>query len=198
MSVETLFSIFLGFGLAASAGFRVFIPLFALSLGTYFGIVPLNEKWAWLGSEAALLMLGFAVIVESAAYVIPFVDNLLDTLAVPLAGIAGTAMVAATMTDMNPAATWAIAIIGGGGAAAAIKTTAASGRAVSSVTTAGVANPVISIGETITAVIMSVLSLFLPILAMVAVVIIAYIGWKLFRKAQAMRRQHALPTDSAS
>lgn len=187
MSIESIFSIFLGIGLAASAGFRVFIPLFALSLGTYFGVIPLNEKWAWLGSETAMLMLGIAVIAESVSYLVPFVDNALDSLAVPLAGVAGTALVAATMTDMSPAATWAIAIIGGGGAATAIKTTAATGRVVSTATTAGVANPVISVTETITAVIMSVLSLFLPVLAIIAVVLLFFLGWKVFTKARSIR-----------
>lgn len=186
MSVETVFSAFLGIGLAASAGFRVFIPLFALSLATYFGVIPLNEKWAWLGSEAAMVMLGIAVIAESVSYLVPFVDNALDALAVPLAGIAGTALVAATMTDMNPAATWAIAIIGGGGAAAAIKTTAATGRAVSTATTAGLANPVISLSETVMAVVMSVMSLFLPVLAIIAVVFLMYIGWRALQKAKSL------------
>ena len=37
MTFTTLLSIALGIGLAASAGFRVFLPLFALSLSAYFG-----------------------------------------------------------------------------------------------------------------------------------------------------------------
>ena len=38
MTSETIISIFLGIGLAASVGFRVFLPLFALSLaGLYLG-----------------------------------------------------------------------------------------------------------------------------------------------------------------
>ena len=182
MSMMTIMSICLGIGLAASAGFRVFIPLFALSAATYTGIVPIHETWQWLGSEAALIMLGIAVMVESVSYLVPFVDNLLDSIAIPLAGVAGTALVAATMSDMHPAATWAIAIIGGGGTATAIKSTAATGRALSSATTAGLANPVISIGETITAIMMSVLSLFLPVLAVFLVVLLGYLGWKIVKK----------------
>ena len=87
---ETIFSIFLGIGLAASVGFRVFLPLFALSLASYFNLWELNESWQWIGSITAVIALGVATFVEITAYYIPFVDNLLDTIAIPLATIAGT------------------------------------------------------------------------------------------------------------
>lgn len=45
MEPETIISIFLGIGLAASVGFRVFLPLFALSQASYFNIWDLNESW---------------------------------------------------------------------------------------------------------------------------------------------------------
>ncbi len=44
MTTETVLSIFLGIGLAASVGFRVFVPLFALSLASYFDVWNLNES----------------------------------------------------------------------------------------------------------------------------------------------------------
>ena len=49
MSPETVISLFLGVGLAASAGFRVFLPLFALSLAAYFNVWDLNDSWEWIG-----------------------------------------------------------------------------------------------------------------------------------------------------
>ena len=60
LSIETLISIALGVGLAASSGFRVFLPLFALSLSAYWGWWPLNDNWQWLASPAALTILGAA------------------------------------------------------------------------------------------------------------------------------------------
>ena len=45
MTTEMILSIFLGIGLAASSGFRVFVPLFALSCAAYFHIIPLNDSW---------------------------------------------------------------------------------------------------------------------------------------------------------
>ena len=187
MTFTTLLSIALGIGLAASAGFRVFLPLFALSLSAYFGLWPVNENWQWLASTPALIILGVATLAEIGAYLVPFIDNLLDTLAVPLAGVAGTAVMASTMADLNPAVTWALAIIGGGGAAAVIKGVNAGGRAVSTVTTGGVANPIFSIWETVSAAFMSFLAIFFPVLAVIAVIILAFIMYKIWRSVQHFR-----------
>lgn len=187
--METLISIALGIGLATAAGFRVFVPLFALSLASFYGVWPLNEQWQWLASPVALSILAAACIAEALAYLIPWVDNLLDTIAVPLAGVAGTAVMASTMTDLNPAITWALAIIGGG-AAAAIKGMNAGGRLVSSATTGGVANPVFSIWETISATVMSFLAIFFPAVAVVAVIVIAFMMYKVWRKIQHYRATH--------
>lgn len=175
MDWQTWVSIFLGIGLAASAGFRVFVPLFALSLAGYFGLLPLNAQWLWVASTPALIILAIACIAESMAYLIPFVDHALDALAVPLAGIAGTAVMASTMTDVSPAMTWALAIIGGGGSAALIRGVAATGRVASTATTGGLANPVVSIAETGTAIGLSALAIFLPVIAAIAAVLVAFL-----------------------
>lgn len=168
MNAELILSLCLGVGLAASSGFRVFVPLFALSIAAYFGVIPLTQNWLWLGSTAALVILGVASIVESVSYLVPFVDNLLDTIAVPLAGLAGTMVMAASVADLSPAATWALAIVAGGGAATAVKATSAATRAVSTATTAGTANPVIGMAETGTAIGLSALAIFAPVLAVAA------------------------------
>lgn len=177
MSTEIILSICLGIGLAASAGFRVFVPLFALSGASFWGILPLNEQWAWLASTPALVILGVASIAESVSYLVPYVDNLLDSLAVPLAGIAGTLVMASTLTDMDPALTWALALVAGGGSASLIKGTTAVGRGASTVTTGGLANPAISVAETGTAIGLSAFAIFMPVLTagIVAVLLIAFI-----------------------
>ncbi len=179
---ETILSIFLGVGLAASVGFRVFLPLFALSLAGYFGVIPLNESWEWVGSMAALITLGIATLVEVFAYYIPWVDNLLDTIAVPLAAVAGTAVVVATAADLSPVVTWALAIIAGGGTATAIKGTTSATRLTSTATTGGIANPIVSTAETGTAAIMSVASIFIPILAIILVIFLFIVIRKFYKR----------------
>lgn len=176
MTFDVILGICLGVGLAASTGFRVFVPLFAMSLAAYFGVLPLGENWQWLGSMTALVILGVASAVESVSYLVPVVDNLLDTIAVPLAGVAGTIVMASSLTDLSPAVTWALAIVAGGGAATAVKTTSAATRVVSTATTAGTANPVIGLAETGTAIGLSALSIFAPVVA----AIVAVLGLVLF------------------
>ncbi len=182
MTSETIISIFLGIGLAASAGFRVFMPLFALSLAAYFDVWDLNEKWEWIGSFAAVLTLGIATVVEIFAYFIPWVDNLLDSLAIPLAAIAGTAVMVSTVAGLDPVITWSLAIIAGGGTATAIKGASATSRLASTASTGGIANPVVSTIETGTATVVSVASIFAPVIAAILVIGILIVIFSIYRK----------------
>lgn len=180
--METAISIFLGVGLAASAGFRVFLPLFVLSLVSYFNMWEINENWEWLGSTTAIIVLGSAMLFEIFAYYIPFVDNLLDTIAIPLAAIAGTAVVVSTAANLDPLVTWSLAIIAGGGTASLIKGAASVTRVGSSATTAGLGNPVVSTVETGSSVVLSAASVFVPVLAIILVVFTLGIVIWLYKK----------------
>lgn len=182
ITTETILSLFLGIGLAASAGFRVFLPLFALSLASHFDFIPLNESWAWVGSFPAMITLGVAMIGEIFAYYIPFVDNALDTIATPLAAIAGTAAMASTLVHIDPMMTWGLAIIAGGGTATAMQGMTTMTRLASSVKTAGLGNPVVSTAETGTAITLSSLAIFLPIVAVVIVLVLFLLIYWLYKK----------------
>lgn len=182
MGADTIISICLGIGLSAAVGFRVFVPLFVLSLASYLGVWQLNDSWVWIGSISALLVLGVATLVEIAAYYIPYVDNALDTIAIPLATIAGTAVMASTIADLSPIITWALAIIAGGGTATAIAGSSGTTRLASTATTGGVVNPVVSTIETTTSVGMSIIAVFLPYLAVFLVLVILYIIFRIYKK----------------
>ena len=190
LTPDTILSIFLGIGLAASMGFRVFLPLFALSLAAYMGVWELNENWQWIGSLAALLTFGVATLVEIFAYFIPWVDNALDSLALPLAAIAGTAVVVSTVANLDPVVTWSLAIIAGGGTATAIKGANAAGRLTSTATTGGVANPVVSTIETGTAVAVSTASILVPPIAAILVIVILVIIFRIYRKLRPKRQNN--------
>ena len=185
---DTIISIFLGVGLAASVGFRVFLPLFALSLAAYLGAWELNESWQWIGGLPALIAFGVATLVEIFGYFIPWVDNLLDSLAIPLAGIAGTAVMVSTVVDLDPVVTWSLAIIAGGGTATAIKGANATGRLASSSTTGGLANPVVSTIETGTAVAVSTASILAPPIAAILVIVILVIIFRIYRKLRPRKK----------
>ncbi|MFV0157938.1 DUF4126 domain-containing protein [Empedobacter falsenii] len=186
LSMTTVFSLFLGIGLAAATGFRIFLPLFVLSLVVKFGgsFINLDDSWMWIGSTPALITLGVAMLVEIGAYYIPIIDNLLDTVAVPLAGIAGTIAVGITLPEMNEVATWALAIIAGGGTAAAISGTTAAARAVSTTTTAGAGNFLVNTGETFSSIVLSITAIVLAPLAFIFVLFILYVCYRAYKSVQ--------------
>lgn len=167
-SLDTLFSIALGIGLAAATGFRVFLPLLVAGLAARAGYVPLIDSFSWLQSTPALIALGTAAGLEALAFYIPGVDHVLDVLAGPLAVIAGVLVSASVMVDLPAAARWPLAVIAGGGVAGITKTTAALFRAKSTALTGGLGNPVVSTAETAGAATISILAIVAPIICVAA------------------------------
>ena len=186
MTIELLISVCLGVGLAASVGFRVFLPLLVLSIAAHYDVLPLNDSWQWLGEFPALFTLAIATVLEIFGYFIPWFDNILDTVGIPLAAVAGTAVMLATMADIDPLIKWTMAIIAGGGTASVISGATGSTRAVSTASTGGLGNPLVATVETAGATALSIVSVFLPILAgVIAIATLVFIRSlykKLFQK----------------
>lgn len=175
-----------GIGLAAASGFRVFLPLFAVSLASYFNFIPISDTFQWISGLPSLLTLGIATLVEIFAYYIPIIDNFLDTLSVPMASLAGTLLFASQFIEINSFLMWALALIAGGGTAATISSVFSGARAISTTTTGGFGNSVVATTENAAAGLMSIISIVFPILAIIIVFfilgIIIFYGKKLFKK----------------
>jgi hypothetical protein len=174
VSLESLLSIALGIGLAAAAGFRIFVPLLAAGIAARTGFLPLTDGFQWLGGTPALLMLGTAAVAEVLAYYIPGVDHVLDVVAGPAAVGAGVVASASVMADIPQAIMWPLAIIAGGGVAGLTKGTTALLRAKSGVMTAGLANPVVATVETAGATGITILALVVPLVCLAAIVGLLY------------------------
>lgn len=185
-------SAFIGIGLAAASGFRVFLPMFAVSLASYFHWIPMSESFEWLSSLPALLTTGIAMIAEILAYYIPFVDHLLDTVSVPMATVAGSILFASQFADLGTFPQWALALIAGGGTAATISSGFAGIRAASTATTGGLGNSVVGTTETAGAGIMSVLAIAAPfiaaIFAVIILVLVIVFGRKAWRKLKNIKK----------
>jgi hypothetical protein len=180
--LDIALSIALGIGLAAATGFRVFLPMLVTSAAAYAGYLPLGESFAWLATPAALIMLAIAAIVEIAAYYIPGVDNLLDTLATPAAFLAGTIVSAAVLTDLPPMLKWTTAVIAGGGIAGATQGVTALLRAKSTVLTGGIGNAGIATAELGSSLLMSLLALAAPFIALLLIGLFLWFAVRLIRK----------------
>ncbi len=170
--VETLLSLCIGIGLSAACGFRVFVPLLVMSIASLMGWFEPMKGFEWLAIPSVCMGLAVATVCEIGAYYIPWVDNALDTIATPAAMVAGTlTTMAVSSGEMSQFASWAAAIIVGGGTATAVQMGTVAVRGLSTATTGGIANPVVSTGEWIGAIVVSVLSLIVPVLVVIAGII---------------------------
>ena len=196
MNIETISAIALGIGLSASTGFRVFIPLLVAGIASHFGLLPLGESFGWMGSVPALISFGVAAVVEVLAYYIPFVDNLLDSIATPLSVGAGTLLMTSVFPAENEWIKWIMGFVVGGGAAATIQSGSAFTRLLSTGITAGTGNPVVSTGEGVAATGFSVMSLFTPILVAVLLIVLMILLLRFAYRRMVKKRKKELPTFS--
>lgn len=187
-------SIMIGVALSATCGFRVFVPLLAVNIGTRAldadgqPRIELAGGFDWLSSDIALVVFLVATLFEIGGYYIPWIDNLLDTIASPASIVAGTVITASFVTGMDPWLQWLLGVIAGGGAAGAVQATTVVARAGSTVTTGGLGNPIVASVETSGAFLGSALSIVAVKFAIVVFVLLLGSGvWIWWR-----RRRHKL------
>jgi hypothetical protein len=186
--MEMFVSLLIGIGLSAACGLRVFVPLLLLGITSRTGYLTLAGGFEWISSDAALIAFAIATVLEVAGYFIPWLDNLLDSLAAPAAVVAGTLTTAALVTDLGPFLKWSLAIIAGGGIAGLVKGTAILTRGTSTVSTAGLANPILATAELGGSLVMSLLAIFVPALVLVVVLaLLSWTVWRVVRKRQIAR-----------
>jgi hypothetical protein len=130
---------------------------------------------AWIAADTALIAFATATVLEVGAYYVPWLDNLVDSLATPAAITAGVVTTAAATPDLPPLVRWTLAIVAGGGAAGLVHTGTALLRLKSSAFTAGAGNSVVATGELVGSVVLSILALLAPLLAGAAALILLVI-----------------------
>jgi uncharacterized membrane protein YqaE (UPF0057 family) len=185
--METILAVITGIGLSAACGFRIFVPLLALSIATKYDYLALAPGFEWIGGYYAMIAFASATILEIIAYYIPWLDNMMDTIASPVSILAGTIATASVITDMPPSLKWMVAIIAGGGVAGLLQGATTALRAKSSLFTGGIGNPAVSTLELAGSVITAILAIILPVLGFILVIIFAvYVlvkaGRSFFRK----------------
>ena len=174
--VQILLSLSLGLGLAAACGFRVFIPPLMMGVGSRLDLYSLEGSFVWVDDTWAIAIFTVATLLEIGGYFIPWIDNLLDTVATPAAIIGGIFVTSASLEgELDPSAQWTLSVIAGGSVSGVIQLGTVATRAVSTGTTGGLANPVISLIEAVASILCILISLFL--VAIIPIVII-FLIWK--------------------
>jgi len=186
-------SLCIGLGLSAACGFRIFIPPLLMGLAGHLGYMDLSDDFSWMQSLPAISVFATATIIEILAYYIPWVDNLLDTLAAPTAVIAGILVSAATLGDVPPIIQWTLALIAGGGSAGVVQAGTTALRVVSSATTGGLGNPVVSTAEATASTGLTIAAIFIPLLAAMAFLLVIYFAIRAIRR----RKTHTDPGEQA-
>lgn len=181
--MELILSIFIGIGLAAAVGFRIFIPFLIASVAAYTGNLELSTYFGCIGTLPAIILFSVATIVEIFSYYIPWVDNFLDAVSHPLAIFAGIVLSGAVVTDFPPLIKWALALIAGGGIAGTIHAATGLIRLKSSALTGGAGNPVVSTAEAGSSITLSVIAIFIPAVAVIIVgIMIVYLSFMIKNK----------------
>jgi len=179
LNAESVAAVALGIGLAASAGFRVFVPMLVASVAAHLGILPVQEGFGWLASWPAMVCFGTATVAEIVAYYVPFVDNLLDSITTPMAVGAGALLMTSVLPIDSGMLKWSTGFIVGGGIAATVQGGSVLLRLLSSSLTGGTGNSAVTTGEGVAAFGTSILSLVIPIV--VACVLLVVITALVFR-----------------
>lgn len=187
--METLLSICIGIGLSAACGFRIFVPPLVMSMAAIFGHLTLSPNFAWMGSYTALIAFAVATCIEIAAYYIPWIDNLLDTVATPMAIAAGTVVTASLIPDADPMLQWTVALIAGGGSAGTIQAFTGLGRLASTVMTGGLGNALLSTIESGSSIVLSGLAIVFPVFAVGLVAILLVFTLSKVGRSLALRKE---------
>lgn len=170
LNLHTLLELMLAISLSAASGFRVFVPLLALSGASVLGHVDLPTNFDWIESSQALIVFAIATVLEAGGYFIPGLDHLMDIVLKPAAIVAGTIVTASLVPDMNPVAQWVLALAVGGTTAGITGSLANILRLSSLALSAGLANPVVAAIELGLAILISVLAITVPAVAMLLLI----------------------------
>lgn len=173
MEVGTwIIAVFLGIGLSAATGIRIFLPFFIIALCKYFGWLSFGSQFDWLDGTSVLVILGIATIIEILGYYIPLVDHILDVLGTPLAFIAGIVGMSSIMPEMPAYLDHILPIILGGSTAVGMNSLMGFWRVKTTASTAGVANPVFATFENISSALMTFLAFAVPLLLGIFILIL--------------------------
>ena len=188
--VQILLSLSLGLGLAAACGFRVFIPPLMMGVGSRLDLYNLEGSFVWVDDTWAIAIFAVATLLEIGGYFIPWIDNLLDAVATPAAIIGGIFVTSASLEgELDSSAQWTLSVIAGGSVSGVIQLGTVATRAISTGTTGGLANPIISLLEAVASILCILISLFL--VAIIPIVII-FLIWKSIGYIQITKKKVAV------
>lgn len=182
-SLATAFGLGIGAGVNAYATFLVFGLLSRLYPGLFHGDMP-----AFFAQTPVLIVLGVLYTIEFFADKIPAIDHTWDAIHTFIRPLAGALLAVASTSGDLPKGLVVFAAILSGGAALTSHVAKASLRATSTLTTAGTANPILSVIEDIFAVLGSIIAIWLPFVFVALLILFVVPAVLLLRRHLRSRR----------
>lgn len=177
--METLGTLATSLGLGVGAGINAYATFLIYGLVARFfpEFVGRTELSSFFASTPVLITLGVLYTIEFLADKIPAVDHAWDAIHTFIRPLAGALIGWVSASPDAPDALMATAAILGGGAALGSHVAKASLRAVSTATTGGAGNPVLSLIEDFFVLIQSIIAVFLPYLVLAFLLLVALPGF---------------------
>ena len=165
-------SVLAAFGLSGAAGLNAWLPLFASALLDRLDIVELAAPFDQLSSTAGLVLLALLTTADFVGDKIPLVDHVLHLLGTAIAPVSG-AILFTGQTGLETDLPTLAAVLLGGITAGTIHAGRSTVRPVSTATTGGVGNPVLSLTEDAGSLVLVVIAFVLPLVALLLVIALA-------------------------
>jgi hypothetical protein len=162
--IEAFAGIFSAFGLAASAGLNAYLPLLIVALLARFtDLITLSSPYDYLTNGWVILVISILLVIELFADRIAGVDtanDIVQTFIRPVAGAILFAAASSVVSDIHPVLALICGLIVAGG----VHATKATIRPVVTGASAGLLNPVVSTAEDVVSLVLTLVSILVPLL----------------------------------
>lgn len=141
-------------GLASCAGLRAWLPLLIVSLLAQNGYLELNQAFAFLGRQDAVIIFAVATVLEILGDKVVAVDHFLDAVGTVVRPAAGAVLASAMFVSLDPLVAVIFGLIVGGSTAFTVNAGKAIARAKATALSplhGGLGNTAMSVGEDLVA-----------------------------------------------
>lgn len=174
-----MIAVLMGTGLAAAAGLNAYIPVLLVGLvARWTDVLTLPGAYHWIEHPVVLGVVAVLLVSELLLDKIPVVDTVNDALGTVIRPVTGGLIFAAAQAaDQIEGSTWMrdhqwLGVALGVAVAATVHSVKAISRPVINVTTAGAGGPIVSTAEDASALTLSLIAIFTPILVIGGVVVL--------------------------
>jgi hypothetical protein len=161
---SSIAAVFAAVGLSAAAGLNAWLPLLMGAVLERLDVVELGDPFGTLSSNAGIAILAALLLADFVGDKVPGLDHLLHLGGAVIAPVSG-ALLFIGQTGIDTHIPAVVAALLGAATAGTLHAGRASLRPASTASTAGLGNPVLSLGEDVAALTLTILAFAVPILA---------------------------------